>query len=211
MKPKRLDRYSMMIVMKYFTSIEDYYKIIQVCKKFEEIPDMFHYNPIPYTEQVGNLFPNIETQYLYSYFDEKIEDLERFTVMYCIFYKEYIEKLQQDKENELIVRYTKVLLQNYSELDNGIVPLIITNIADKCFLKCPFESIQLNTRVTSIGESNFMESKQLTSITLSPFLQHLPKRSFYNCINLRTIEMPKELLSIGSQCFSNCNSLTSIT
>ena len=46
---------------------------------------------------------------------------------------------------------------------HGIVPLIITNIADKCFLKCPFQSIQLNTRVTSIGECCFMESRQLTS------------------------------------------------
>ena len=112
MNKKQLDRYSMMIVMKYFTSINDYYTIIQVCKKFQEIPDMFHYNPLPYSLAVDNLFPNIQTQYLYTYFDEKIEDIDRFTYMYCIFYKEYLEKPGSHKAHHL-------LHTNYSDKKTG--------------------------------------------------------------------------------------------
>ena len=198
----------MMIVMKYFQSVDDYINCIQVCKNFEEIPDMFRYNPLPYSKAVGRLFPNIQTQYVYSYFDERKEDIDRFTIMHRCLYKEYLQQNTEDEEK--IVRYTKVLLERGDQIENGTIPEVITDIGNKCFMGKMIQSIQMNTRVTSLGECNFMDCLHLTEVTLSPYLQHLPQKTFANCKNLRSLTMPKELLSIGEECFYNCSSLTTI-
>ena len=102
-KDKRLDIYSMMIVMKYFQSKEDYINGILVCKKYEEILEMFRYNPIEYKrKENGKLFPRIQTQYLYSSFDERKEGIERFVYMYNIQYSEYKKNERRRKKKSTI-------------------------------------------------------------------------------------------------------------
>ena len=57
---------------KWLDTIDDHINLVETSQRMKYNMEKFHYNPIPYTEQVGNLFPNIETQYLYSYFPSLI-------------------------------------------------------------------------------------------------------------------------------------------
>jgi hypothetical protein len=53
----------MMIVGKYFESNEDFINLMKVCKKYQELVDMYHFNPI----QDARLFTNhIQTQHFYG-------------------------------------------------------------------------------------------------------------------------------------------------
>ena len=52
----------MLIIGKYFESNNDYINIMKVAKRYHDLAEMYHYNPISDTD----LFVNIETQYFYS-------------------------------------------------------------------------------------------------------------------------------------------------
>ena len=59
----------MMIIGKYFKSNNDYINIMKVNKKYHDLVEMYHFNPISDYE----LFINMETQYLYYENDIKKE------------------------------------------------------------------------------------------------------------------------------------------
>ncbi|ELP86983.1 leucine rich repeat containing protein BspA family protein, partial [Entamoeba invadens IP1] len=62
----QLDSYSLLIVSRFLMSAQDYINVISVCHKFGETLDKLHYNPLPITFVTSRLFPNIETQHLYT-------------------------------------------------------------------------------------------------------------------------------------------------
>ncbi|ELP91660.1 leucine rich repeat containing protein BspA family protein, partial [Entamoeba invadens IP1] len=62
----RLDGYHLMIVSKYFNTINDFKNIEFVCKKFGNTMDKFHYNPIPVTQETLHYFTNIESLFVWS-------------------------------------------------------------------------------------------------------------------------------------------------
>ncbi|EMS17764.1 leucine rich repeat protein, bspa family protein [Entamoeba histolytica HM-3:IMSS] len=78
----KLDRYHLMVVCKYLQTVEDYLNIILINSKFKEIPAMFHYNPISINKQSKKLFVNIESQFLYSRYDELINGMSKYIVWY---------------------------------------------------------------------------------------------------------------------------------
>ncbi|ELP93950.1 hypothetical protein EIN_180170 [Entamoeba invadens IP1] len=77
-----LDRYSMMIVSKYFVCLNDFKNLILVCKKFEEIPLMFHFNPISWKPKIKIYFENVETLHLYSKHDKFVSGFYQYYVHY---------------------------------------------------------------------------------------------------------------------------------
>ena len=56
----------MMIVGKYFETNSDYVNVMRVCKKYQQLTQMYHFNPI----SECSLFENMESQYLYAVNDE---------------------------------------------------------------------------------------------------------------------------------------------
>ena len=58
----------MMIIGKYFDESRDYVNVMRVCKKYHDLVQMYHFNPISECE----LFENMETQHLYGSEDKKI-------------------------------------------------------------------------------------------------------------------------------------------
>ncbi|EDR26259.1 hypothetical protein EDI_351560 [Entamoeba dispar SAW760] len=77
-----LDRYHLMIVCKYLRTVEDYLNIIFINSKYKEIPAMFHYNPISINKQSKKLFINIESQFIYSRYDDLINGMNNYIVWY---------------------------------------------------------------------------------------------------------------------------------
>ena len=71
----------MMIIGKYFESNNDFINVMKVCKKFNKIVKIYHFNPI----SDCSLFENMETQYLYNIYDEKREGVA--SIGYECFYE----------------------------------------------------------------------------------------------------------------------------
>ncbi|ELP83976.1 leucine rich repeat containing protein BspA family protein, partial [Entamoeba invadens IP1] len=66
----QLDSYSLMIVTKYFDTIEDFINVEFVNKKFRFNLDKFHFNPIRLTKKTLKYFSHIETLNVWSKDDE---------------------------------------------------------------------------------------------------------------------------------------------
>ncbi|ELP86247.1 leucine rich repeat containing protein BspA family protein, partial [Entamoeba invadens IP1] len=66
----QLDSYSLMIVTKYFNTIEDFINVEFVNKKFRFNLDKFHFNPIRLTKKTLKYFSHIETLNVWSKDDE---------------------------------------------------------------------------------------------------------------------------------------------
>lgn len=57
---EHIDRFHMMVIVKYFESISDFMNIVIVNKKYEGITEMYKYNPIPLNnERSRMMFSNI--------------------------------------------------------------------------------------------------------------------------------------------------------
>ena len=64
--------------------------------------------------------------------------------------------------------------------------------------------------VTSIGERAFYECEDLKSIDLPEGLTSIGKSAFYECESLTSIDLPDDLTSIGELAFGGCENLKSI-
>ena len=86
--PKKVDNYSILIVAKYLQQPEDYINLICVCKNYKKTLKKFRYNPIPVHNT--NLFPLMQTQFIYNPTEKRIEDVNLYRICYPVSYKEYL-------------------------------------------------------------------------------------------------------------------------
>ena len=71
---------SMMIIGKYFETSVDYINVMKMCKRYQQLTQMYHFNPISDT----SIFSNIETQYLYKEDDKKKQEVKRHVYWYLV-------------------------------------------------------------------------------------------------------------------------------
>ena len=83
---------SMMIIGKYFERRIDYVNVMKTTKKYKQLTQMYHFNPISDI----SLFENIETQYLQREKDQKKEGMYR----YVYWYEQDFNILKNKQENE---------------------------------------------------------------------------------------------------------------
>ncbi|KAL7719012.1 Leucine rich repeat containing protein BspA family protein [Entamoeba marina] len=221
---KQLDSYSMLIVSKYFQKQCDFIQLLCVCKKFKETTEKLRYNPIPIISL--NLFPKIQTQYLYNEYDIKIKGIDNYEIWYTVSYDKYLEHkgenikfhhIEYTQNNLLqfgdsIPNCVNILSSNIfqDQIKNIIIPSQITSIKNCCLVNQKFSSVQLSTNLTKIDDSCFSDCKNLTSIIFSSSIISIGRNSFYQCKSLERITIPHSVISIGNRCFSDCYKLTSI-
>ena len=97
----------MMIIGKYFRTSKDYINVMRVCKKYHDLTQMYHFNPIPET----SLFENMETQYLYDEKDKLKEGIKRHVYLYQVDYE--VAKNKHDNDE-----YKRVELKVKNEKEN---------------------------------------------------------------------------------------------
>ncbi|ELP87286.1 hypothetical protein EIN_095330 [Entamoeba invadens IP1] len=210
---KKLDRFHMMIVAQYFLFTQDFVLLQMVCKKYEELLLMYHFNPI----SNASIFPNIETQHLYSLADKKLPHIMHFIYHYPITYTNYLKRIETIKKDQNEGK--KVPQETYLKIafcredpfiqkgDVLYIPEGVTHI----------ESVNIQMRTTKIvfpttakvicqrafmyNYSNYVFNEGLLFIEKEAFLGN----SLYN------ITLPKTLINVGSCAFKNCDSLTNIT
>ena len=104
-----IDIYSMMIIGKYFDNNNDFINIMKLCKKYQQLTSMYHYNPISECE----LFGNIETQFFYK---EQDRNNKKGNLNSYIYFYNIDNQMRRSLEaNESIKDYY------YHKMDNHIL------------------------------------------------------------------------------------------
>ncbi|KAL7714087.1 Leucine rich repeat protein [Entamoeba marina] len=187
----------MLIISKYFNTKFDYINVICVNSKFKDTTEKLRFNPIPITSM--KLFPNIQTQYLYSEDDTKIEEIENHEIWYIINYDQYL-KFDQDNIKCHHIQYTETNRSKYGD----IIPENVTMLKDNCFKNCDCISILLSNNIYSIGNECFSNCTNLKSITFPNGLTEIKYCCCFYCVNLEFINFPTTLKTIGISSFSHC-------
>ena len=88
----------------------------------------------------------------------------------------------------------------------------VTSIGDSAFQSTyDLTSITIPDCVTSIGENALYGCKSLTSINIPEGVTSIDDWAFWGCSGLTSITIPKGVTSIGNGAFGWCSGLTSIT
>jgi len=184
-----------MIVGKYFKTNLDYINIMKVCKKYQELVLMYHFNPI--SDIV--LFKNMQTQHFYDKEDinKKKYGMFQYIYWYKIGYKFTLNNNGIFKNIEL----------NYGDIEiingNCIVPEGITKINEDCFYNCTnLINIKLPNSLKVIDDYAFCNCG-LKSIDIPYGCTLIGNFCFNNCLFLKEINLPKSIKFIGIYAFSN--------
>ncbi|ELP94607.1 hypothetical protein EIN_497870 [Entamoeba invadens IP1] len=202
---KRLDRYSMMIVSKYFKTKEDYLNMITVCKDYQYILDQFHYNPIPVKNKA--LFPQLETQHFYTQTDFKYQvEVSHKVIWYPLYYTDLM--ILKKTDNTILAK--KVI---YNEAFNyRVTPLIpkeVTSLGTRLFTEVRCKEMTVPSQVTSLLCQCFTGC-HFQTIILPPSVIRIEDYCFYQCNDLKELEMTPSVNTLGQHWIDGCYSLTQI-
>ena len=228
----------MFIASRWFETIEDYINLELSTPKWKGNLLRFYYNPIQINKEFEReLFPKLETLYLYEYNDNEYKEDKRIKKRE-IWYGVNKEEMKENKDttkiykniltttpNEINVNEKKLRIGNDTGLisignkcfiknltmKNIKIPSTIKSIGNHCFNGCEkLETLIIPNSVTQIGVSCFIGCSNLSEIYLSTSLREIPDACFVDCYKLKYIKIPNSVRIIGHHCFKNCKSLTEI-
>ncbi|ELP89819.1 hypothetical protein EIN_425810 [Entamoeba invadens IP1] len=202
---KFLDRYSMMIVSKYFVCLNDFKNLILVCKKFNEIPLMFHFNPIQWKPKMKKYFKNVETLHLYSRHDKFVPGFYQYYVHYPT---ELTKSKKLNKKMKVIcphITFSSRDLQNGFSYKEASI-LLPNAFGSKLNIFTELEC----SNISKLSVRTFTNNKMLNLITLSNHIQTIPDLCFEGCASLKEINL-EHVSEFGTKCFIGCDSLSAIT
>ncbi|ELP92375.1 hypothetical protein EIN_443050 [Entamoeba invadens IP1] len=230
----RLYSYHLMIISKYFKTIEDFIHLEFVSKKFEDNMAKFHYNPIPLTIKTRKYFPHLQTICLYSVEDEIFDDDEVFSrsVEFVvstsvalqnrnanITYKN-VHFTEKDSEKYVDIPHNahiKVVEKvpnspvptfSSSQLKHIIIPEGVTEITNRAFPTNYDGTISLPKSLIKLGKET-LHYIEVTTLTLPTNLLFIGNNCF-NGAALEKIEIPESVISLGDNCFKHCEDLEEV-
>lgn len=112
------------------------------------------------------------------------------------------------------IRFTYI---DYLELDPDdlypfdgdlVLPSTVTVVERYAFAHTGFKRVYLPDNFEEIPEGLFSHCKELIDTVVIPSkVNHIASNAFFGCEKLTAVVLPKNLLSVGENCFSNCFSL----
>lgn len=109
---------------------------------------------------------------------------------------------------EKIPAYLCYGMKNLESID---IPTKVTTIGNKAFYGCSgFSSIEIPNNITSIGNYAFQKCTGLTLVTIGEDVTSIGKGAFQECTGLTSFEIPDSVTSIGDYAFDNCSNLSSV-
>lgn len=193
----KLDVYSAMIVSKYFKCEEDFRKIVQVCKKFSDLLDRFKFNPIDIESK--KLFPNIQTQYMYTPEAKKLKSIEHY---------EYVVKTTDCtvETTESNVTYSNGVMFGVKDtLPACVTPTILKQGEGNQTLT---SLSGLPTTLTRIASCAFEDNTSLSEIVIPKNIRVIGKCAFANT-NAAVVDLGTSSVSVKERAFEGCK-LTSL-
>ncbi|ELP92601.1 hypothetical protein EIN_165760 [Entamoeba invadens IP1] len=214
----QLDGYSIMIVSKYFKTIEDFKVITCVCKKFRENTQKFHFNPIQLTTSTLHLFPNVETFHFYKgsenifwqdfIFNKKINPTQFYKmIVWCLVDYNLTQIWEYNNIEFKRVIYTRNDVNKYGV----VIPMNVCSLHQRVFYNMPISTIELPCHLSAIRQFAFFCCSNLKEITLTNHIKTIGNSAFLNCSSLKKVVIPNSVTSLGMCCFSRCYSLQSIS
>ena len=94
------------------------------------------------------------------------------------------------------------------------IPTNVTSIGDSVFMECKnLEDVVFETpsRVETIGDATFRDCTSLSFITIPSSITTISDSLFYNCTSLATVNIPNGVKTIGDKSFYKCTSLRTLT
>ena len=94
------------------------------------------------------------------------------------------------------------------------IPTNVTSIGDSVFMECKnLEDVVFETpsRVETIGDATFRDCTSLSFITIPSSITTISDSLFYNCTNLATVNIPNGVKTIGDKSFYKCTTLRTLT
>lgn len=128
---------------------------------------------------------------------------------------DYLKSFSVSKDNKNLyvydgnVYYNKTLLIANPNTITVRLKEGTTSIGDMAFWKSKAMQISMPDTVTSIGAYAFYQCENLKRVNLSNRLLSVGDSAFEGCTSLLTIKFPSITNSIGSRCFYKCTSLQS--
>ena len=208
----QLGVYHLMIVSKYFKTIDDYINLELSTIKAKGNMEKFHYNPISLDKWSRKFFTSLETLHVYNKRDYHFTNETFFKRIYWygVDYEEWKNGLGQKKEN---IEHKIITLMRASrkreEFTSGsfggkrhlIIPDGINTIGKKALGysegNCGIVSITIPDSVTSIEDGNFSCFYGVTSIRLSTNLKRIGNKCFIEPRSLKELVIPDSVTSIG--------------
>lgn len=90
------------------------------------------------------------------------------------------------------------------------IPTSVKSIDKLAFSFSGLTSISLPESITGLGESVFLECKNLASANIPTSITEIPNSLFSRCVSLQNITLPSNTTKIGDTAFDGCDALTSI-
>lgn len=203
----KLDKYSALIVGKYFESNDDLVSLMMTGKKFGDLAESYKFNPTPYDPK---LYPNIETYVAYR--GEKAS-IDRFT--------DKVRTLVYTAGSFNSVRYREILEKNNVTCD-WRKRFLIDNATGRCkiifkkrdrmlaFYFDPFKSAALEER---LPQAYFQIDRSISYYNI--FLNMCGFRyclnSFCFKYNFKKFDIPKTAVKLDYMCFDRCTRLKDVT
>ncbi|ELP83866.1 hypothetical protein EIN_198690 [Entamoeba invadens IP1] len=225
-----LDAFHMMIVGKYFKTINDFINIVKTSKKYNEFLTMYHYNPIPLTTTTRAYFPNIETLHYYYEDDDAFDDghivkYEIWHLVNCntvyganpekyVFHNIIFDKGDLDYFDKIpdIAASIDESCFKFNGLKQIVIPTSVTSLGMACFSSCwHLTKVDMPDTVKMFGEYCFAGCIALPEIHIPTSLVELPDSCFLGCQSLDNVEIPENVKKIEGQCFMTCTNMSKIT
>ncbi|ELP84586.1 hypothetical protein EIN_171810 [Entamoeba invadens IP1] len=225
---KKLDRYSAMICSKFLQNENDFINLVSVCKKFQEIPSMFHYNPIPLTTISKKLFSKMESEYIYTPRPNTIiqpsphETVIWYPVEYdecnpkmdAKHYKRVVFTLSLHKTLEQIPNFVFKVKRGGVSLNREILhklPSSVRVIGQKWYTFNTLSDVTIPTHITQLDKNAFLLCREVQSVMIPDSVNSIGVSCFQSCDLLKSVVLSSELKSIPSSCFNSCSQLSSVT
>jgi hypothetical protein len=214
----------MLIICKYVNTIQDLINVMKINKKYGELCNGYHFNPVNiYTEYQLELFPKLFTYHIYNKFDY-FPNNNKFNYVYeyeinidehtTTFNEKYLKTSEYIDSTNIKSKYSSNILKR--------------RIYD--YNKCSVEKIELGENVKYIepGAFNFVSTKTLIlpnyleqlggfqcnetlkEIIIPDLITDIPSYCFDKCYELEKVIMGKNVKRLGKFAFGSCKKLKNI-
>ncbi|ELP91988.1 hypothetical protein EIN_386720 [Entamoeba invadens IP1] len=197
-----------MNVVQYFKTKEDFMNFRSINEKCLDVLSMFHFNPI--TVYDFQLFPHMETQYIYSVWDVKLPcKAYKFCFLLNISETKKLKEQLGDTVTFKYITYEPEYDSKEYKTEKVYIPKIVNYLSGWHYTHNVKEVI-FPDNILSIESHFFSNCTLLAKVILPKYLTRLGLLCFEKCMSLKTLTIPKYVSSLN-KLFSGNNNLEKLS